>query len=157
MRTGFSWLTIGVMVDCEHYELPGSINISQMILSLLSVTTQRLLCSKESIYEHNRMHSLTIFFLICAVGLGYCGPYWPIVPAPDDRWWGLWRNWWNEDWQEKPKYFVHHKSHLTRPGFEPGPPRWEASDSPLELWRGPSLTISQMMFNILTGWVDISF
>jgi hypothetical protein len=30
----------------------------------------------------------------------------------------------------------HHKSHMTRPGFEPGPPRWEASDFPLELWRG---------------------
>jgi hypothetical protein len=26
------------------------------------------------------------------------------------------------------RYFVHHKSHMTRPGFEPGPPRWEASD-----------------------------
>jgi hypothetical protein len=25
-------------------------------------------------------------------------------------------------------HFVHHKSHLTRPGLEPGPPRWEASD-----------------------------
>jgi hypothetical protein len=24
--------------------------------------------------------------------------------------------------------YVHHKSHMTRPGFEPGPPRWEASD-----------------------------
>jgi hypothetical protein len=24
-------------------------------------------------------------------------------------------------------HFVHHKSHLTRPGIEPGPPRWEAS------------------------------
>jgi hypothetical protein len=34
----------------------------------------------------------------------YCGHYWPIVPAPDDRWWPLWRNWWNEDWQGKPKY-----------------------------------------------------
>jgi hypothetical protein len=43
----------------------------------------------------------------------------------------MWRNWWNEDWQEKPKFsektcpqhnFVHHKSHMTRP------PRWEASD-----------------------------
>jgi hypothetical protein len=22
----------------------------------------------------------------------YCGHYWPIVPAPDDRWWWLWRN-----------------------------------------------------------------
>jgi hypothetical protein len=28
---------------------------------------------------------------------------WPIVPAPDDRWW-LWSNRWNENWQGKPKY-----------------------------------------------------
>jgi hypothetical protein len=26
------------------------------------------------------------------------------------------------------RHFVHHKSHLTRPGIEPGPPLWEASD-----------------------------
>jgi hypothetical protein len=26
------------------------------------------------------------------------------------------------------RHFVHHKSHLTRPGIKPGPPRWEASD-----------------------------
>jgi hypothetical protein len=26
------------------------------------------------------------------------------------------------------RHFVHHKSHLTRPGREPGPPPWEASD-----------------------------
>jgi hypothetical protein len=26
------------------------------------------------------------------------------------------------------RHVVHHKSHMTRPGFEPGPPRWEASD-----------------------------
>jgi hypothetical protein len=26
------------------------------------------------------------------------------------------------------RHFVHHKSHMTRPGFESGPPRWEASD-----------------------------
>jgi hypothetical protein len=25
-------------------------------------------------------------------------------------------------------HFVHHKSHMTRPELEPGPPRWEASD-----------------------------
>jgi hypothetical protein len=35
----------------------------------------------------------------------YCGHYWHIVPAPDDRWWSLWSNWWNEDWQGKPKYW----------------------------------------------------
>jgi hypothetical protein len=26
------------------------------------------------------------------------------------------------------RHFVHYKSHMTRPGFEPGPPRWEAND-----------------------------
>jgi hypothetical protein len=25
-------------------------------------------------------------------------------------------------------HFMHHKSLMTRTGFEPGPPRWEASD-----------------------------
>jgi hypothetical protein len=41
------------------------------------------------------------FFLL--VGW-YCGHFWPIVQAPDDRWGWLWSNWWNEDWQGKPKY-----------------------------------------------------
>jgi hypothetical protein len=26
------------------------------------------------------------------------------------------------------RHFVHHKSHMTTAGLEPGPPRWEASD-----------------------------
>jgi hypothetical protein len=26
------------------------------------------------------------------------------------------------------RHFFHHKSYMTRPGFEPGQPRWEASD-----------------------------
>jgi hypothetical protein len=26
------------------------------------------------------------------------------------------------------RHFVHHKSHMTRPGLEPGLPRWEASN-----------------------------
>jgi hypothetical protein len=26
------------------------------------------------------------------------------------------------------RHFVHHKSHMTRPGFEPGQPRLEAGD-----------------------------
>jgi hypothetical protein len=40
------------------------------------------------------------------VGLSplYCGHFCPIVLAPDDRWGWLWSNWWNEDWQGKPKY-----------------------------------------------------
>jgi hypothetical protein len=26
------------------------------------------------------------------------------------------------------RHFIYYKSHMTRPGFEPGPPWWEASD-----------------------------
>jgi hypothetical protein len=26
------------------------------------------------------------------------------------------------------RHFVYHKSHIPRPGIEPWPPRWEASD-----------------------------
>jgi hypothetical protein len=49
--------------------------------------------------------SLLHIFFIGGVGhFWYCGHYWPIVPAPGDRWWWLWRNWWNKDWQGKPKY-----------------------------------------------------
>jgi hypothetical protein len=48
---------------------------------------------------------LRLFFLVGWDWVSwYCGHYWPIVPAPDDSWWWLWRNWWNEDWQGKPKY-----------------------------------------------------
>jgi hypothetical protein len=43
-----------------------------------------------------------VLFFIIASGMGlsplYCGHFWPIVPAPDDRWGWLWSNWWNEDW-----------------------------------------------------------
>jgi hypothetical protein len=58
------------------------------------------------------------FFNSGSWGYWHCGHSWPIVPARYDRWWWLWRNWWNEDWQGKPKFsektcpsatFVHHK------------------------------------------------
>jgi hypothetical protein len=32
-------------------------------------------------------------------------------------------------------HFVHHKSHMIWPGLEPGPPQWEAGDSPPDLWQ----------------------
>jgi hypothetical protein len=46
------------------------------------------------------------FLFASGVGLSplYCGHFWSIVPAPDERWGWLWSNLWNEDWQRKPKY-----------------------------------------------------
>jgi hypothetical protein len=50
------------------------------------------------------------------------------------------------------RHFVYHKSHLTRPGIEFGPPRWKASDYPLELWRGlfPNLIEIRSVFPEMT-------
>jgi hypothetical protein len=31
-------------------------------------------------------------------------------------------------------HFVHQKAHMTLPGLEPEPPRWETSNKPPELW-----------------------
>jgi hypothetical protein len=56
------------------------------------------------ILQLSSLQSTCIFFLFVQWNFGYWGHYWPIVPAPDDRWWWLWRNWWNGDWQGKPKY-----------------------------------------------------
>jgi hypothetical protein len=49
------------------------------------------------------------FFIIYWAGeslspLGTSFTNWPILPAPDDRWWWMWSCRWNEDWQGKPKY-----------------------------------------------------
>jgi hypothetical protein len=51
---------------------------------------------KQTLSSHS-----CLFFYLCG---GTCGRCWPIVPAPDDRWWWLWRNWRNKNWQGKPKY-----------------------------------------------------
>jgi hypothetical protein len=91
---------------------------------------------KEQLYREKSRYINIIFFPFVQRDFGYRDQYWPIVPAPDHRWWWLWGNWWNKDCQRKPKYsenlpqrrFAHHKAHMTRPRFEPEPPRWEASD-----------------------------
>jgi hypothetical protein len=60
--------------------------------------------------------------------------FWPIVTAPgyceDGEFSGMKTGRGNRStWRKLPqRHFVHHKSHLTRPGREPGSPRWEASD-----------------------------
>jgi hypothetical protein len=53
--------------------------------------------------SHPRITSYIYIFLLMGWDW-YCDHYWSSVPAPDDRWWRLLWNWWNEDWQGKPKY-----------------------------------------------------
>jgi hypothetical protein len=77
------------------------------------------------------------FFFILIVGGGVqtgstSASNWPIVPAPGDcedgEFGGLKIGRGTEVFGENlpQRHFVHHKSHLTRPGIEPGQPRWEA-------------------------------
>jgi hypothetical protein len=60
--------------------------------------------------------------------LGTAGTDWPIVPAPGDYDDGEFGGMKIGRGNPPQRHFVHHKSNLTRPGIEPGPPRWEASD-----------------------------
>jgi hypothetical protein len=59
------------------------------------------------------------FFKLMGWDFGYCGHYWHIVPASDDKWGWLWRNWWNKDWQEKPKYLEKTCPSVTLPTTNP--------------------------------------
>jgi hypothetical protein len=58
----------------------------------------------DQILQHQYKSKVGFFFNFCGGTLGTAATYWPIVPAPDDRWGWLWRNWWNESWQGKPQY-----------------------------------------------------
>jgi hypothetical protein len=92
-------------------------------VSLMNVQRRRRACMSacfvsgtvafNKVPRNNYVHFTTLIrrvliFLLFLVGWDwfswYCGHYWPIVPAPDDRWGWLWRNWWNENWRGKPKY-----------------------------------------------------
>jgi hypothetical protein len=52
---------------------------------------------------YSKLPNCTHFFLVSWGGvrlspLGTSATNWPIVPAPDDRWWWMWSSRWNENW-----------------------------------------------------------
>jgi hypothetical protein len=64
-------------------------------------------------------------------------PLWPIVQTPMIDEDNFWSNWWNENWQGKPKYsektyrsatLSTTKAHMTDPVSKPGPQQWEATN-----------------------------
>jgi hypothetical protein len=74
----------------------------------LNVWTVSHKCRTINASNSNSKRLLLLLFIIIS-GDGtkstrYCGHFWPIVLAPDDRWGWLWSSRWNEDWQGKPKY-----------------------------------------------------
>jgi hypothetical protein len=76
---------------------------AQKISSLYSILSTTIHFSLQGI-----SHTSIVIFLVSFSGvrlspLGTSANIWPIVPAPDDRWW-VWSSRWNENWQGKPKY-----------------------------------------------------
>jgi hypothetical protein len=48
--------------------------------------------------------SRPFFYGVRLSPFGTAATNWPVVPAAYDRWWWLWSNRWNANWQGKPKY-----------------------------------------------------
>jgi hypothetical protein len=82
---------------------------------------------------------VSVFFLGGGVRLsafGASATTWPIAPTPDDRWWWVEQS---VEWELEGEtevlgenfsqcHLVHDKFHITWPGLETGPPRWESDD-----------------------------
>jgi hypothetical protein len=95
-RYQFAFGTCPVRISAE---VPTTLRVFVVFLS-----PSRRMPRKYITLWYSRFLPHPIFFLFL-VGWDwdswYCGHYWPIVPAPDDRW--LWRNLWN-NWQGEQKY-----------------------------------------------------
>jgi hypothetical protein len=94
---------------------------------------------------------MAVFFFFSFFGWGetestwYVGHYWPIVRAPDDRWWRMWtlggmrigRG--NRSNRRKPALVPICPPQIPHDltWVEPGPQRWDAGDYPPELGHGP--------------------
>jgi hypothetical protein len=81
--------------------------------------------------------------------LGTGATVWPIVPAPDDRWWWwLWSNRWNANWQGTPKY-----SEKTYPSatLSTTNPTWADPGS-----RGGKPTTNRLSYSTAKGYLGLS-
>jgi hypothetical protein len=58
-------------------------------------------CTIGGFWRRARLHE---WMRVRLSPLGTSATNWPIVSAPDDRWWWMWSSRWNEIWQGKPKY-----------------------------------------------------
>jgi hypothetical protein len=125
-------------VPCNSYQCSDFFTSLHIFLICLEVRIYQFL----HFYCHCYMYLSVFFFNSLSAGWSPSGSTWhgghwlAYCTCPGWLWW--WRIWWNEDWQEKLKYSektrpsatlsTTNKSHLTRPGIEPRPPSWEASD-----------------------------
>jgi hypothetical protein len=87
---------------CTLWEMSGHYNWQSLTLQ---VNGSLILALPSDAFQHYWLYSVD-FFLVSWGGvspLGTTATNWPIVLAPDDRWW-VWSSRWNETWQGKPEY-----------------------------------------------------
>jgi hypothetical protein len=117
-RTSISYID-NVIITRKHDWLFDKQSLFNMTLSLSGFTDllsdfwhlrDILITESPGIFKQERMKIFTIFriellffiiIILSGVRLNQFGTGATTVPAPDDRWWWFWSNWWNEDWQEK--------------------------------------------------------
>jgi hypothetical protein len=113
---------------------------------------------RQKFFKKN--YDSVFFFYLCGGTFGYCGHYWTIVPAPDDRWWWLWRNWWKEDWQGKPKKYSEKtcpsatlsttNPKVLDPGLNPGRRGGKPATNRLSYIAAYESVTREVFYNILT-------
>jgi hypothetical protein len=75
----FGLLQLEYIVIC--YNLADTIKLGHKIMYVFCVPPQIQMENDE----YNNFNVSIIFFLLVGWEFWYCGHYWPIVPAPDDR------------------------------------------------------------------------
>jgi hypothetical protein len=92
-----------------------------MIVNATSVF--RLCFSKTFVLTYYTSSSYYFLLLLFLVGWDWVHlvlrPLLACCTSPYDRWWWLWNNWWNANWQGKPKYLEKTRPSSTRSTTNP--------------------------------------